>query len=861
MSKKFPPLAALLRRLGRTVRRLPSWPEPVVKLARQTDTNRVPPGASSLFAKYIHPAFRGTSVAFHTLRLLARGRQATRQNTTGEPQPYTHGAEIAALAKGILGGRRTTPTPFGTEKSPFGKVGEWFKKLRSVGVSSIPEHLNDLGDRYNWQTADRRHALDREVYDLIHDTHGQGDYERTDHKIRAIGSKMRVAPEEHKRALTASVRQALAKRIKGHELPADWHTELLNSIDRLHQYSLDRQMLKDDAQERRRQRITGPAPASDRKSNVGWKQWFMGATGLGHKKQDPLRLSREAVEAMTPQMTTHPDRGPVLADALEESDMHHDQETLDHLRTVGDGRLNVYRHPTTGKVFARKIGHRKAPDWFHEPAHPRQLSETTVIHEVHGPGGHYVVTHHHNEPLPGVDSRWNHFHDIRRWDHPEGRGEDTYPIIASGADQEAWLGRHLDHDYSDRDARIARANELAARWEQPERHGEEPVRLSRLAASSSLGNALRELASRNQQARELAARRLLRESGEPGTVASVLAHHPERGFRPSVLAALTADDSYAKEAARYLGAWHGSLMQEPETVAFHAHPEGADRLHVLKTTAAPEHVTGLLNRVGVNRFALRPSPTGSTVFVYDRGALLDLTPVARSLPNGNVVHTAGTGQRLGQGAGTATDSGSSAPAYREHIRAVEDSVSGGSGTEAQRVHLARLKPGAVRAKELKVHSAVLGAGPEDIVRRSALADHLTERGQHHDEAANVNLLMNHPGPVHIVRHPKAQRAVIVPGHPRTDDGAFIALIHRGRGGMTPYSHLTRPTIEYVHGPRGIARITEAGLGFRNNQYPHLVEHYDHEGQPVTPQGRTGAYALATDLADARRIAHEHAFGD
>lgn len=375
---------------------------------------------------------------------------------------------------------------------------------------------------------------------------------------------------------------------------------------------------------------------------------------------------------------------------------------------------------------------------------------------------------------------------------------------------------------------------------------------------NSLAQALRELGSRNQKAREAAARALLREAGEPGTVASVL-HHRDGGYYPAVLAALAADDSYAKQAASYLGAWHGTVTQAPRVVAFHAHPDGADRLHVVRAQVQPEELASALRGAGVGSFSLRPGTGATTGFVYDRGGLYDFTHIAARLPGGSSNFTPGTGERLGEGSGTDADAADRGPvaAYRDHIRRHEAAVAGASdGVPAAGVmKLARLPRGAMRHADLKTWRAVIAKMPEDRVRRGALADWLEERGHHHDDLT-LHLLREHEGPVFLARHPRTKKAVAVAGHPVTDDGTFMALLHQRRGGAQPVQFAYRPTEEFHHGPRGITRISRVRDG-RDGVVTHgfIVESYGSDARLLaTP------YRFAHTIPDARRIAQEHAFG-
>ena len=426
-----------------------------MKLARR-DEQRHPPGATRLFSKFIHPAFRGTSVAFHTLRLLAHAK---------EKQGGWTGA-LKSFARAILGGKRQSRDPYtGDQVNPFGQAGAYLKSLKAS--SGIPEHLHDLADRYNWHTADRRHSLDAAVYDLIRDTHGEG--EAADAAIRTIRGRLLMAPEDKKRDVTAKVRGALAKRGVG-ELPADWHTELLNSVERLHQYAMDRQMLQEEAQERRRVKLTGQR--TPRSGQVGWRDWFLGSAASG-KRGDPLRLNREQIPHLI--AAAHAGRtagdwlpAAVLADKLEDEGMAYDGDTLHHLRESGPHSIHV--HPQTGKVWARVT-----PPVPQVPGLWGNVHDTDVLrHVAYGPGGHFLVTA--SRALPdnpihfvrrvGEPHRYEHNGRLSGWHHIDHEGSSVVPSVAHPG-RTTTLGRTLP-------ATVAAADAAAARFPD-----EEPVRLGR----------------------------------------------------------------------------------------------------------------------------------------------------------------------------------------------------------------------------------------------------------------------------------------------------------------------------------------------------------------------------------------------
>jgi uncharacterized protein (TIGR02996 family) len=379
----------------------------------------------------------------------------------------------------------------------------------------------------------------------------------------------------------------------------------------------------------------------------------------------------------------------------------------------------------------------------------------------------------------------------------------------------------------------------------------------------SLAQALRELGSRNQKAREAAARALLREAGEPGTVASVL-HHGEGGYRPAVLAAIAADESYARQAAAYLGAWHGTVTQHPSTVAFHSHEGGADRLHVIRAQVPPDAMADALRQTGARSFSLRPTDGGTTGFVYDAGGLLDFTPLAARLPGGNAVFSAGTGQRLGQGAGPDAGGGAVA-AYRDHIRRAEAAAEG-AGAEAQRVptparvRLARLPAGAMRAADLRTWQKVVAKMPDDRTRRGALADWLEERGHHHDDLT-LDLLRHHDGPVFLARHPRTKKAVAVAGEP-VRSAADLDSLRDTSGGDAYYR--TQRIVHIAHGPRGIGVAIQEPDRFATPESSYSVDRLRHDGWVEDSAIRHpdfNPFSFHATRQEAIRAAQRHAFGD
>lgn len=248
----------------------------------------------------------------------------------------------------------------------------------------------------------------------------------------------------------------------------------------------------------------------------------------------------------------------------------------------------------------------------------------------------------------------------------------------------------------------------------------------------SFAQALREFNSDNQKARVVAARRLLKEAGEPGVVSSVISHDPESGFRPGVMAALGVPDEYARQAAQYLGSWHGTLTQQPRVVAFHV-GEGPDRMHTIRATVQPAALADALRAAGVHHFTLRTSPTHTHAHVYDASGTRDFTGLAQGLPGGYATHVGGTGFRLGQGAGA--DAGSAGPAsaaYRDSIRAAE------AGAEADGVPPAGVVKLSREAVPSLLAAAREGQKTGQYLPTAILADALEESGMHADEKSLVH---------------------------------------------------------------------------------------------------------------------------
>lgn len=245
-------------------------PEPGTAGAKRIEKKPPPdrllePTRAQLFQNGIHAAFRGTGVAYHTLRLMQHAKHKVGEGVSGplrqQAAAILKGQPLAKLKK------------LAASVNPFTAFGRWFKMQGDSGT--VPSHLGDLADRFNWDTADRRHSLDAQVYDLFHDHHGRGDHGRTDRLLTDLYHQSRRAPEAWRKESYGRIKAALGKRVG--DLPSNFHDELHKSLERLHSYAMDRRMV-----------------AEGDGGQVSWRDWFKGASREGHggKVGDPLRLAR-----------------------------------------------------------------------------------------------------------------------------------------------------------------------------------------------------------------------------------------------------------------------------------------------------------------------------------------------------------------------------------------------------------------------------------------------------------------------------------------------------------------------------------------------------------------------------------------
>lgn len=302
--------------------------EPPAKLSRPT--------AKQLQGASTHAAFRGTALAYHLAKLAkyARDRYGAKANP------------LLLQIRSILAGKGHTDLKrFGDRVNPFAAVGRYLDQYAGL---SVPEALHGFGDKFNWETADRRHALDAALYSFIHDVHAKGDSNKADKAVREINVRLASLPDEKRREITAK----LAKHLKGQQyVNGDSHGELLSSLGRLATYAKDREMVRSEADDARdqalrshleskgltaagllenidqnrahseqltsalakaagtrgtheqhleslRRLMSKPAEAA---SHVGWRKWFESAKRWVHtpggkatvqKRADPLRLAK-----------------------------------------------------------------------------------------------------------------------------------------------------------------------------------------------------------------------------------------------------------------------------------------------------------------------------------------------------------------------------------------------------------------------------------------------------------------------------------------------------------------------------------------------------------------------------------------
>jgi len=187
-------------------------------------------------------------------------------------------------------------------------------------------------------------------------------------------------------------------------------------------------------------------------------------------------------------------------------------------------------------------------------------------------------------------------------------------------------------------------------------HLPRPTRLSRVGATLT----------GNMRARVEATRRILAEAGVNAAALPVMAHDDAVGVRPDVL---VASEGHVHPALlRYLAAHHGLLHGTPNVVAFNAHDDGPDRVHVIHTGVDQATAFDTMRRAGFPKFSVHKG----TVYLFDPTGAYDVSPLLRVLNASRYHAIAGTGRVVGAGEGA--DAGQQRSAYRDAIRSAEDAA-------------------------------------------------------------------------------------------------------------------------------------------------------------------------------------------
>ncbi len=325
--------------------------------------------------------------------------------------------------------------------------------------------------------------------------------------------------------------------------------------------------------------------------------------------------------------------------------------TLSHPEGTGVTLQVPTHHPEIREMASRHSG-TPAPDGEHwqgeNPLYlttPEELDSLRAAHGYKPATPPHLSVHHGPGGMFGVlaPARSNLSYNIRRL-APTG----AYNGIEDG-------GRAGILHFPTQDAAAEHAHHLA----NPER----PEKLSRAAQTQS----------GNMRARLKLAAHILAEAGVQGTPLPVLAHDAALGTRPDVM---VASDTHIHPAVlRYLAAHHGLLNQTPNVIAFNAHPSGRDRVHVIQSGLERQQAMRVLQQAGLPKFTMHTS----TVYLFDEGSQLDLTPLLRGLNASSYHAVAGIGHVVGAGEGA--DAGDQRAHYRDAIRAAESAAESG-GTES-----------------------------------------------------------------------------------------------------------------------------------------------------------------------------------
>lgn len=185
-----------------------------------------------------------------------------------------------------------------------------------------------------------------------------------------------------------------------------------------------------------------------------------------------------------------------------------------------------------------------------------------------------------------------------------------------------------------------------------------------------LGSAVPQMTSRNENVRLQLIKKVLHEASLHGTPEPAL--YIDKDSRPSVVTKINHDNE--PETIDYLGAWYGTLAQEPRLTVFHSDSNGADKLHILDTPAKPELVQRALQASGITGASL----AGTKLHLFDPAGKLteQITHLGKLLGAQHSI-TNGIGRRIGSNPGKpgtpATQGADARKSYRDVISQFEKS--------------------------------------------------------------------------------------------------------------------------------------------------------------------------------------------
>lgn len=564
----------------------------------------LPPSAADISHDRIHPVYRGTAVAFHLLHI-------THTDQSGAMRELAHAAlghsANPRMPKARAHGDADTPT--------WERIGAYAEA-----------HSHPQATRYNWNTAARRSALDKELYDHLAARHGEV---RVDDAVRAAHARLLKWGEGSER-LSAAL-QRLHRDLGGTRAAGvDRLRELHHAIIRLSAYATDRVTL------RRYRRDKAPA------HYIGDTAGARKEAGLDGRRRDPLKLSDIEYRG------SHKAPGPT-------GDLG---SSLDNLSAVypediyGSDAARLYGHYGGGSpVDAASI---RVIQYHRGRPHARLRVYRAVPDDAHA-----AVIH------PGDWVTIN-----RKYASEHGRGplRGRYKILSA----------------------IVRAGDLYTNGDSIHEWGwhptTPPTRLSRRNSRPGLAQAMKALRAAGFAAVANAARRVAAASGERAAVVPVVAHHPELGYHPAAMLSLDVDDP---RVTKYLAAWHGLTTRHSSLIHFTVASDGPDSVHTIRVPHPPEVLARHLVEAGVTKFSLRVRRSGGSIaHVYDPGHNYQFDTLVRKL-NGRSSHTRGRGERVSASAPTA-DTAAHRAHYREAIRATERAASGApQGARVARLSLPR----------------------------------------------------------------------------------------------------------------------------------------------------------------------------